>query len=81
MKDLGKSSTFQLQKLSSFVEFANFALASWLYIKLGEYKPLGEYSAQMPNYRNWNGHIHTFEEVMDLYQPNNWILWVIKSMY
>ena len=41
-----------------------------LNIKLGEYKPLGEYSAQVPNYRNWNGQIHTFEEVMNLYQQN-----------
>ena len=36
--------------------------------KLGEYKPLGDYSAELPNYRNWNGQIHTFEEVMDLYK-------------
>ena len=42
-----------------------------LNIKLGEYKPLGEYSAQVPNYRNWNGQIHTFEEVMNLYQQND----------
>lgn len=41
-----------------------------LNIKLGEYKPLGEYFAQVPNYRNWNGQIHTFEEVMDLYKQN-----------
>ena len=39
-----------------------------LNIKLGEYKPLGDYSAEMPNYRNWNGQIHTFEEVMNLYK-------------
>ena len=39
-----------------------------LNIKLGEYKPLGDYSAVVPNYRNWNGQIHTFEEVMNLYK-------------
>ena len=39
-----------------------------LNIKLGEYKPLGDYSAEVPNYRNWNGQIHTFEEVMNLYK-------------
>ena len=71
MKGHGKNSTFHLPKLNSIVEFANFALASWLYINLGEYKPLGEYSAQVPNYRNWNGQIHTFEEVMDLYKQHN----------
>ena len=42
-----------------------------LNIKLGEYKPFGDYSAEVPNYRNWNGQIHTFEEVMNLYQPSN----------
>lgn len=39
-----------------------------LNIKLGEYKPLGDHSAEVPNYRNWNGQIHTFEEVMNLYK-------------
>lgn len=38
-----------------------------LNIKLGEYKPLGDYTAEVPNYPNWNGQIHTFEEVMNLY--------------
>ncbi len=42
-----------------------------LNIKLGEYKPLGDYSAEVPNYRNWNGQIHTFEEVMNLYKQNS----------
>lgn len=42
-----------------------------LNIKLGEYKPLGDYSAEVPNYRNWNGQIHTFEEVMNLYKTND----------
>ena len=42
-----------------------------LNIKLGEYKPLGDYSAEVPNYRNWNGQIHTFEEVMNLYKQHN----------
>ena len=42
-----------------------------LNIKLGEYSPLGDYSAEVPNYRNWNGQIHTFEEVMNLYKQNN----------
>lgn len=42
-----------------------------LNIKLGEYEPLGDYSAEVPNYRNWNGQIHTFEEVMNLYQQKN----------
>ncbi len=42
-----------------------------LNIKLGEYKPLGDFSAEVPNYRNWNGQIHTFEEVMNLYNKFN----------
>ena len=42
-----------------------------LNIKLGEYKPLGDYSAELPNYKNWNGQIHTFEEVMNLYKQHN----------
>ena len=42
-----------------------------LNIKLGEYKPLGDYSAEVPNYRNWNGQIHTFEEVLNLYKNND----------
>ncbi|MGM9828849.1 MAG: restriction endonuclease [Muribaculaceae bacterium] len=41
-----------------------------LNIKLGEYTPLGDSTAEVPNYRNWNGQIHTFEEVMNLYQGN-----------
>ena len=32
---------------------------------------LGDYSAEVPNYRNWNGQIHTFEEVMNLYKHHN----------
>lgn len=39
--------------------------------KLGEYKQLGDYSAVVPNYPNWNGQIHTFEEVLDLYKRNS----------
>ena len=35
--------------------------------KLGEYKPLGDYSAEVTNDTNLNGQIHTFEEVMNLY--------------
>ena len=42
-----------------------------LNIKLGEYKSLGDYSAEVPNYRNWNGQIHTFEEVMNLYKQHD----------
>ena len=42
-----------------------------LNIKLGEYSPLGDYSAEVPNYRNWNGQIHTFEEVMNLYKQHS----------
>lgn len=42
-----------------------------LNIKLGKYKQLGDYSAEVPNYRNWNGQIHTFEEVMNLYKQHN----------
>lgn len=42
-----------------------------LNIKLGEYKALGDHTAEVPNYRNWNGQIHTFEKVMELYEQHN----------
>lgn len=42
-----------------------------LNISLGQYTPLGDYSAEVPNYPNWNGQIHTFEEVMNLYKQNS----------
>lgn len=38
-----------------------------LNIKLGAYRPLGEHTAEVPKFRNWNGQIHTFAEVMQLY--------------
>lgn len=39
--------------------------------KLGEYSPLGDYSAEVTNDTNLNGQIHTFEEVMNLYKQNS----------
>lgn len=39
-----------------------------LNIRLGAYTPLGDNTAAMPNFRNWNGQIHTFSEVMELYE-------------
>lgn len=38
-----------------------------LNIRLGEYSPLGDHIAEVPKFRNWNGQIHTFSEVMQLY--------------
>lgn len=38
-----------------------------LNIRLGEYTPLGDGIASVPNYRNWNGQIHTYAEVTALY--------------
>ena len=38
-----------------------------LNIKLGSYRPLGDHTAKVPKFRNWNGQIHTFAEVMQLY--------------
>ena len=38
-----------------------------LNIKLGEYRRLGDHTAEVPKYRNWNGQIHSFAEVMQLY--------------
>lgn len=40
-----------------------------LNIKLGAYRPLGDHTAEVPKFRNWNGQIHTFAEVMQLYNP------------
>lgn len=36
-------------------------------IKLGAYTPLGDHISEVPNFRNWNGQIHTYSEVIDLY--------------
>ena len=38
-----------------------------LNIKLGSYRPLGDHTAKVPKFRNRNGQIHTFAEVMQLY--------------
>lgn len=42
-----------------------------LNITLGKYTSLGDYSAEVPNYSNRDGQIHTFEEVMNLYKQND----------
>lgn len=42
-----------------------------LNIKLGGYRPFGDHTAEVPMYRNWNGQIHTFAEVMQLYNANS----------
>lgn len=42
-----------------------------LNITLGKYTSLGDYSAEVPNYPNRDGQIHTFEEVMNLYKQND----------
>lgn len=38
-----------------------------LNIKLGSYRPFGDHTAEVPKFRNWNGQIHTYAEVMQLY--------------
>ena len=38
-----------------------------LNIKLGGYRPFGDHTAEVPKFRNWNGQIHSFAEVMQLY--------------
>lgn len=42
-----------------------------LNIKLGNFRPFGDHTAEVPMYRNWNGQIHTFAEVMQLYNANS----------
>ena len=40
-----------------------------LNIKLGAYTPLGDdHTAEVPKFRNWNGQIHTYSELQDLYK-------------
>lgn len=39
-----------------------------LNIKLGAYTPLGDHIAEIPKFRNWNGQIHTYSELLDLYK-------------
>ena len=41
-----------------------------LNIKIGAYKPLGDHVAEVPKYRNWNGQIHTYQELLQLYRSN-----------
>ena len=38
-----------------------------LKLNLGEYKSLGTEVVSIPNFRNWNGQIHSYPEVLDLY--------------
>ena len=38
-----------------------------LNIKLGSYRPLGDHTAEVPKFRNWNGQIHSYAEVNTLY--------------
>lgn len=38
-----------------------------LNIKLGKYTPFGNHTAEVPKFRNWNGQIHTTDEVLVLY--------------
>lgn len=42
-----------------------------LNIKLGNYRPFGDHTADVPKFRNWNGQIHSFAEVIQLYNANN----------
>lgn len=39
-----------------------------LNIKLGAYTPLGDHIVEIPKFRNWNGQIHTYSELLDLYK-------------
>ena len=39
-----------------------------LNIRLGGYYPLGDYTAEIPKFRNWNGQIHSYSEVKALYE-------------
>lgn len=41
-----------------------------LNIKLGGYRPFGDHTAEVPKFRNWNGQIHSFAEVMKLYNSD-----------
>lgn len=38
-----------------------------LNIRLGAYKSLGDHIAGVPKLRNWNGQIHTYSDLMELY--------------
>lgn len=42
-----------------------------LNIKLGGYRPFGDHTAEVPKFRNWNGQIHSFAEVMKLYNSDS----------
>lgn len=42
-----------------------------LNIRLGKYTPLGDHIAEMPKFRNWNGQIHAYTEVMAKYSGSD----------
>lgn len=42
-----------------------------LNFKLGAYTPLGDHTSEVPKFRNWNGQIHNYSEVLELYNTNH----------
>lgn len=38
-----------------------------LNIRLGSYHPFGDHTAPLSNFRNWNGQVHTYAEVKEIY--------------
>ena len=38
-----------------------------LNIRLGAYTSLGDHIAEIPKFRNWNGQIHSYTEVLNLF--------------
>lgn len=41
-----------------------------LNISLGAYTSLGDHIAEIPKFRNWNGQIHTYQKLFQLYRSN-----------
>ena len=41
-----------------------------LNIRLGAYTSLGDHIAEIPKFRNWNGQIHTYQKLFQLYRSN-----------
>ena len=41
-----------------------------LNIRLGAFTSLGNHIAEIPKFRNWNGQIHTYSEILELYEKD-----------
>lgn len=60
--------TFGMRKSDIVDENGEIVKMPCLNIRLGEYHPLGNHISEVPNFRLWNGQMHTYAEVTALYK-------------